>query len=764
MLAILCCLNSLFAADHKKVAEIEIKGNERISEKYILRNIKTRKEGLFTPKVWNEDLRRLYETGLFNDVKTEIVKQDADHVWLRVDVSERIIVSDVLYKGNRRYKDRELREKLYLKPGMALEKGRVNLDIVTIKDLYREKSYLFTTVEPEVVEDEPGRVILIYNITEDTKTLVGGIALKGNDNIPDKELLKIMETKVDRWYNSAKFLKEEFQMDLGRIKSYYMDKGYLDVQVSSREPTFNDDRDRIYLTVTIRENHRYEVSSVTITGRTAYAEETLLEKTELRAGNFFSLGQMYRDSAAIEKYYKSDGRIFTKVNPLAVPDRDTNTITIEYKIREGKEVMIREIRVKGNKKTRDIVIRRELEFFPGEKFDYSKIEESMANLKRLAFFEKVDIKEIPSGLPGMADVEIAVVEQPTGQINMGVGFSTIETIMGSFSIQQRNFDIKDKPDSLKDFFTGSGFVGDGQSITLRARAGTRSQSYSLSFMEPWLFNKRIWFGFDLYKTMSEYTQYDESRTGGNLKLGRELVKDLSLTGIYSWEMIDIDDVSSFSSPLIREEEGRSIISSVTASLTYDKRDSRFFATKGWFMNLSEKVAGGPFGGTENFFKTSGDLQGYFTLADIEKWGKHVISARVRATHVKEFADSKRVPVFERLFAGGLNSVRGFEYRELGPEDQGTKVGGNFRLLGTAEYSMPIYQDKFRIGFFSDAGYVWNRIQDYDSDDYRVSIGVSLKVKLPISPIPISFDWARPVRRKDQDDIQIFTFNFGSIFF
>ena len=763
LLLLLFAAIPVHADEEKTVLSITVTGNERITDKYILRNIKTREGKPFSPKVWNEDLRRLYDTGLFNDVVTAVTGETEDGVNLRITVDERVIVDRVVYKGNRKIDDDDLREMLFVRSGMALDKGRINLDVNTIREAYREKSYLFTEVTPEVAEAAPGRVVLIYNIEENTKTLVGGISFTGNDNMDADQLRKVMETKIDRWYNSAKFLREKLEADLGRIKSYYLDHGYLDVEVRAEEPSFNESRDRIFISIQISERERYTISEVRITGVEAYAEETVRALTKLRAGDFFSLREMYRDAGRIEKHYKSDGRIFTRVQPLAVPDRERTAVRIEHKVGEGREVMIREIRIRGNEKTRDIVIRREMEFFPGEKFNYEKIRESMDNLKRLAYFEKIDIKEIPTDVPELADVEVTVGEQPTGQINLGFGFSTIESFMGTFSIRQRNFDIKDKPDSGGDFFSGKSFVGDGQDMAVVIRAGTRTQSYKLSFLEPWLFNRKIWFGFDLYTTFAEYDEYDEERTGGDIRIGRELVKDLRLTGKYSWQLIELDDVSDFSSSLILEEEGTSIISSISLDLNYDKRDSRYIPSKGWYFGVNEKVAGGPLGGTENFYRTSVKLQGFLPVANVENWGRHIIGTKMSGTHVQEFGDSDKVPVFERLFGGGINSVRGFEFRELGPEENGTKLGGNFRLLGTAEYSMPIYKDQFRIGFFSDAGYVWRRISDYDGDDFRVSVGVSLKVKLPISPIPISFNWAQPVRRETDDDIQIFSFNFGSIF-
>jgi outer membrane protein insertion porin family len=457
-------------------------------------------------------------------------------------------------------------------------------------------------------------------------------------------------------------------------------------------------------------------------------------------GKVFSYDGIKEDMANIQGIYFDRGYIFAKVQETVSIDSQTGRVDVSYSIVENEIGFVNKIKIRGNIKTKDIVIRRELRIYPGERFDGEKLRRSKQRLENLGFFEEVSYDTEDTDIPNRKDLIVDVKEAKTGTFSFGGGYSTVDEFIGFVEIEQRNFDWKNFP-----YFTG-----DGQDLKLRASFGTLSDSYILSFTEPWFLDYPVSFGFDLYRERHERESdvgygYDEKRTGGDLRLGKELTEYLRGDLTYRYDTIEISGVREDATQDLKKEEGKNSISSMEFSLTQDKRDNRFLPTTGYLLTGSVQVAGGPFSGDKDFLKFFGRGSKYFPL-----WLNSVLELRLRLGIADAYGDSEDVPIYERFFAGGAYTIRGYEERKIGPYDRITKdpLGGNSLLIGNIEYTYPLF-DFLRTAVFFDSGNVWEKTSDLGSGGFKSSFGFGLRLKTPLGPI--SLDYGIPLNKEPGED-------------
>ncbi len=506
---------------------------------------------------------------------------------------------------------------------------------------------------------------------------------------------------------------------------------------------------RIVVTVHLHEGSRYFAGTFSVEGNSVFSEKELRSVCSLKEGDPFDPFALERDRTAIYDKYGERGYIDAMVSVGRVPAAEPQVLDVVYSITENDQVRIGKIEITGNLITKDKVIRREIAVNPGEVFDMRRVRQSVQRLKNLNYFgdpanpavEGVIAYDRPTDEEGVRDLVFEVKEMPTGRLWFGGGVSSVYDVFGTFEITQSNFDWKRWRSPV--------LRGAGQKARLKALIGTERTDFIFSFTEPWLFDRRLALGFDIFRTdkryLSEERYYDQKNTGFDVSLFTSVAPATRAGLIYKLENVDID-VSADASETIQREAGEKLMSSLTFRTIRDTTDSYLMPTRGMRAQADLQVAGGFLGSEEEFYKHEYRIAQYIPL-----YGKkHVLRLLGRIGFADEFGDSERVPIFERYFLGGPTTVRGFKYRKVGPKDVfGEPIGGNSSLLLSAEYEYPIY-GPLRGAVFYDTGNVWVDSYEIDPSDLRAGTGVGLRINIPLMgrPIPINLDYGWPIDRDE----------------
>jgi len=736
------------------IEAIEVRGNKSVSTNTILSKIKSQIGSHYQDNIVSDDIKRLNLLGFFSDISIE-TQPFKDGLKLIINVTENPIIEKIYFIGMRRVyiKEEKLKEMLKSKEKEYLNNTKIKEDIEILRDLYVKKGFSDTEISYEVsLNKEKNSAQVKFIVKEAMRLKIKDIRIKGNKAYPAKRILKLIKTRR-AWLFNAGILKEEtLKDDIKKIIAFYKHNGYADAQVNytvSRHPR----KPFLYIDIQIEEGKKYLTGKVAITGNSVFSEAEIRKVLKNCLENkVFSEEGIKEDVANIQGLYFDKGYIFAQVKESFSLNPQTGQVDISYNIVENEVGYVNRIKIRGNIKTKDVVIRRELRLYPGERFDGEKLKRSKERLQNLGFFEEVSFDTEDTDIPNRKDLVVDVKEAKTGTFSFGGGYSTIDEFVGFVEIEQRNFDWKNFP-----YFTG-----DGQDLKLRASFGTLSDSYILSFTEPWLFDYPLSFGFDLYRQSHEREAdvgygYDQKRTGGDLRLGKELTEYLRADLEYRYDTIEISDVSEEATQELKKELGKNAISSIELSLTQDKRDNRFLPTQGYLLTGSWQIAGGIFGGDKDFFKFLGRASKYLPL-----WQNSVLELRMRVGLADAYGDSNEIPIYERFFAGGSSTVRGYEERKLGPYDAVTKdpLGGDSLLVTNIEYTYPIF-DFLRAAAFLDSGNVWEKTSDIGSGGFKSSWGLGLRLKTPLGPI--NLDYGIPFNKdpgKDKKSNGRFHFNVG----
>jgi len=512
---------------------------------------------------------------------------------------------------------------------------------------------------------------------------------------------------------------------MDRIRDFYHRQGFIDA-TAEYELKVDPSARFIYITIKISEGTKYLVGSLTVRGNAEISEKEILAKIEqCKPDRTFSYEALKDDSMKIQSLYFDRGYIMAQIQDATALNSDTGRVDITFSITENQVVYVDKIKIQGNVKTKDLVIRRELRIKPGERFDGEKLRRSKERLQNLGYFEEISYDTEETGETVKKDLVVNVKETKTGAFSFGGGYSSVDQFVGFIELEQKNFDWKNFP-----YFTGA-----GQNLKLRASTGSLTQGFDLSFTEPWLFDYPVSFGFDAYKRTHERDRdvgygYNEDVTGGAVRLGKEISEYVRADTSYRYDRIKISDVTDTASQDLKDEAGTNKISSMSLGLTWDSRDNVFQTLRGNVFGNSISLAGGPFGGDKDFWKLFSRYEHYIPLPR-----ESVIELRARAGFSEPFSNSEKIPIYERLFTGGAYSVRGYEERSIGPIDavSGDPLGGESLVVGNIEYVIPLV--KFiRLGLFYDIGNVWAEASDIGSGGYKSGAGLGLRIKTPIGPI------------------------------
>ncbi len=724
------CFSQEISSSPKAITSLQVTGNLTVSSATVLSKIQTRAGQDFSQQQLDEDLKRLYATGYFMDIKIDL-RETPEGMTVIFNVKERPIIESVSFEGNRIFRSEKLAKSISSKANDFLDPRQIKQDISEIARMYKDRGYNQVGIEDKVDVDPATNYAKVkFLIKEEFRVRIRRVYTEGNRAYSRAKLLRLVKTKSTGIFRSGVFKPEVLEEDVERLKVFYQNSGYMDITISTSIES--DKRGRwMYVRFKIDEGKKYLVGDINFSGNTVYKNEEIKRKLRMTRYKPFSQEGLRQDISNIQSLYFDKGYISVEVEVRTQIVENTDKIGIEYKIIENEIAYVEKIDVRGNVKTKDLVIRRELRLFPGDKFDGRKLKRSKGRLNNLGYFEEINFDIEPGTTPDKKNLVVSVKETKTGEFSFGAGYSSVDQFVGFVEVVQRNFDIFNFP-----YFTGA-----GQSLRLRTQIGTVRQDFELSFTEPWIFGYPYSFGFDLYQRTREREHdigyaYDEDRQGGDLRVGKEFTDYTRGDLVYRMDKIKISNIVSNVSDDLRSEEGDNTISSLLFKLTQDTRDNVFEPKEGYVISGSVECAGGPFGGDKDFARYIVATNWFFTHFE-----KLVLELRLRGGIAGDYGDSSSVPIYERFYAGGANTIRGYKERRVGPKDANTDdpIGGEAMLLGTVEYSFPIVEN-IKGAVFYDTGNVWSQASDFASGTFKSSVGTGVRINTPIGPIRLDFGY------------------------
>ncbi|HOE00679.1 MAG TPA: outer membrane protein assembly factor BamA [Kiritimatiellia bacterium] len=709
----------------------------------------------------SEDLRALQKSSVYSFAEVRLEQAADGGVILTFHVQGRPVIRTLTVSGADYIGNKKVRNLMEIGSGDRADDAVLGEKSQKVREHYRKEYFpdakVTWTFHP--VAGHPDMTDVDIQVTEGRRAVVRKIRFTGNRHIPARELRKVMAQKQSTWLSwmtsAGMYDPGVLVADREVLRKVFMDKGYLGATVGEPQIAYVN-RKKIDITFPVHEGPVYTLAAWRIEGMQSFAERDVVRGVVVNTGAVATLEGLTRGAQNIRDYYGSRGYIKTLVDPRITLDTNRAAAAVMYHVQEGPLAYIQNIEIRGNAQTQDKVIRREIGVAPGEVYNDVKIRASENRLRNLNYFSFVNSYPEDTVVSNRFNLVFDLEEQRTGQFMVGAGFSSIDNVLGYVELTQGNFDL----------FGWPRFTGGGQRLRLRAQIGDSRSDLELSLIEPWFLNRRLSLGLDLFRRDARYLSddYDQISTGGSLTLGKPLYTIFHrVNWIYGLENIDIRNVETNASDLIKAEGGGRLKSYGTMELIRDTRNNTFVATRGFRGSVSATLAGGPFGADEDTYQFQLRASQYIPL-----WFDHVLNLRGWTSVIHEYGDSERVPIFDRLFAGGPRTVRAFRYRKVGPKDQNNEaLGGRSVATATAEYTLPVV-DKIRFAVFYDAGIVWQGVYEKDNDPDSVAVGdgifcdgYGLGVRFDFPGFPIQLDYAWPINTDDyQSDSGRFSFTIG----
>lgn len=752
-----------------KIKEVRIQGNVRVEEDGIRVYVRARPGDPFDPRTVDQDVKAIYRMGFFDDVTAELSPEGN----LTYSVKEKPYIREVKIQGNEQVSKEKIAPALGVSARTILDRVKVGEGIQKVRKLYLEQGYVNAQVDFAVSLEENNQAIVLVEISEGRRLLIERISFEGNQTFTDSELKGLMSTK-ERWFlsfitNRGVLDHDVLTNDLAVLSSHYYDHGYINHKID--EPVILRQRDGLEVVIRIEEGEPYRVGKVELGGDLIEAGEALLKRVKLTTGQIFRGSRLRDDITTLTELYADRGFAFAQVEPNTRVHSEEKKVDVALVINRGPPVYFNRVVVSGNTKTRDKVIRRELAAAEQDLFSGKKIKESRNALQRTGYFEDVQFTTRKTDQPDTVDLLVDVKEGPTGTFSIGAGYSSGDQFIFSTSVSERNL------------------FGRGQGVNASFDLGTRRQDFILSFTEPYFYDTPLTLGVDAFNTEREFNDFDQRRTGFGVRtsyplkrLGLPFLRRLDgdptyerpryvyhpliehMRGGVGYELTreSISNVSSAATTAIRDEKGTSWTSSLTPSLSYDSRDHFFSPTEGVFSDLAMKFAG--LGGDNSFLKTDARGRWYYSFLKDPRWGGTYTLALggalgYGAGFERRPNGKKNLPLFERYFPGGMNSVRGFAERSLGPREGNDVIGGDKQAVLNAEVLFPILEQYGLRGVaFFDTGQAFAKSEGFDLGEFRRSIGVGARWLSPFGPLRVEFGF--PLNKKSGDDTSVVGFSLG----
>ncbi len=799
-----------------RVGNVRVEGTRRIEEAAVLSNIGLRRGDTLTPEKVRRDLKSVWDTGFFQDVVVRTSDGEGNTVDLLFVVKEKPAIRELRIVGNKKIDEDDIREVMDLRSFSVLNDARVADNVQAIRDLYVEKGYYLAEVEVERVDVADDQVDLRFDITENRKVLVQRIEFHGNEHVPAgkiKRFLQVKEGGFVPWLtNTGTFRREQLDADQQVVNAVFLEEGFVDVQVDPPKVYLSPDKRFIFISYNIVEGERYDFGEVSVSGE-FLPEEGLTEQAALQIargrpvhevqeetwreytgkkqflpslnfdpkapaieeGETFKYSLIHTVGENIASLYRDQGYAFVNVVPLSEPDPATKTVSITYDVSMGEKIRIGRINVMGNDPTFDKVVRREIQIDEGDLYRGSLINASRARLARLGFFDEVNISTPRGDGPDVLDLNFQVSEQPTGSFSLGMGYSNLENFVFNANVSKNNF------------------LGLGFSMSLAVNYSRLRQQFNLSFVDPYFLDTRWTASITAYSIDRRFGQFqisnglNEFQRGGSLSIGRYLDKrdDVQLRLQYTIEDVGLTNIDPFRKRLVGGDLYRNgLTSSLGLSLNVDKRNNRLFATQGVFVSLSSSLSGGfrisnnevlnLLGGEFNFIENRANIRFFQPLIK----GSDALVLRINSTVGQIIStDGRVIPFIHRYRAGGINSVRGFNWFSLGPSiravssddpnraDDRIIVGGTQTWVNNFEIEAPVIrQAGVSAVVFFDAGNTfgdpWNK-GVLNPLGLRTAVGAGVRWRSPIGPL--RFEYGIPLKPFPDERKSVFDFSIGSFF-
>jgi outer membrane protein insertion porin family len=787
----LCVLMFVLALNSRAIAQnqekvtlkdVKISGNLRVEDDGIRLHLKSRPGELFNSGIVEQDVKAIFRMGFFDDVQAEL---SPDGV-LTYAVKEKPYVRELKVQGAAQVSREKIEAALGVSPRTILDRAKVAEGVEKVRKLYTDQGYVNALVDYAVTVESNNQALVALDIVEGGRLLIKRIAFEGNNAFSVSELKDQIQTK-EEWVfsfitNRGVLDRDLLTNDVAMLSQYYNDNGYVEHKID--DPVILRARDGLEVVFRIHEGPQYRVGKVEIGGDLIQDGRQMLKSVKLTTGQIFRGSRLREDITTLSEMYTNKGFAFVQVDPVTNIDRAQKNVNVALVIAKGPPVYFNRVLVAGNTKTRDKVVRRELLANEQELFSSTKITQSRNALQRTGYFEDVQMTTKKTAQPDTVDVLVDVKEGPTGTFQVGGGYSSGDGFLFNANISEKNL------------------FGRGQGVSGNFSFGSRRQDFIVNVNDPYFLDSKMGVGIDGFKTKREYTDFDENKIGFGVNtsyplkdfrmpfFGRprpernigsdELASNATPTmwdymrGGVSYDLTheNIDGVSSTAPDLIKSEAGKSLTSSVTPGLSYDSRDHFFAPTEGTKSALAVKMAG--LGGDTRFIKS--DLSGrwHYPLLKDPKWGgSWVLALGGQLGYGVGLAErnngSKDLPLFERYFLGGINSVRGFADRSLGPrapskcdpDGENCKstdvIGGGKALVLNSEILFPIMEQYGVRGVaFFDMG---NAFENFSFGELRKSVGAGVRWMSPFGPLRVEL--GLPLNKKPDDETSVLGFSIGS---
>src|SRR5882757_5296282 len=728
--------------------DVEYTGPGTVSKERILAQIRTRVGQPYSNEVVEQDIAALYKTGSIQNVRI-FAQPQGDGLRVIVAVQTRSILREIVIDGAERVKAQRLRKEIKLKLNQPVNEQQLEEARQKIIEVYQGRGFTDVSVQFRIdpIDEKRGTARVVYTVTEGVKGAVSRINFEGNTHFSEKVLRKQMKTRgktpISFLDKSGRLDEVQLQQDLDKVREFYQDHGYIDVEIKDvrKERSHNGP---MTITIVIVEGPQYHVRKLAITGYQNTTQQKIRLLLKMKEGSVYSPKQLRDDAKGVADAYGSGGYVDLVVQPEGTPAGPA-LIDVHYSIEEGVRSFVNRVNIEGNTRTKDKVIRREVLVAPGDVFNTVRVDITKKRLDNLGYFAKVETYPEDTDIPGRKDLTILVQEKRTGSLSFGGGYSTVDALVGFAELTQGNFDI----------FNWPSFTGGGQKFRLRLQYGTQRKDFILTITEPYFLDRRLSLSGQAFFTEANYlsSEYNQRNYGFLFELRKPINSYMYGTLGYTLQDVDIFNVDPSASEFIQSQAGSTVESKLLSSLVFDSRDNPLLSRRGQRVTLSPMIAGGFLGGDVQVYAF--DLEGsqYFHLP----WDTILLINGEIAT-VNQWGSGNQVPIYERLFLGGSNNLRGFPFREVGPQDQnGEPIGGQTMARSTIEWTFPIIE-KARGALFYDMGFVNSEAWSFGFNHMASDIGIGLRLDLPIGPLRL--DYGYPVMRDGYNGGGHFNFNVG----
>ncbi len=775
--------------DGKPIGALKFKGNKKAEDDAIKAVVQSSVGTKLSSEKLRDDLRAVWKMGYFDDVQVEATEESNGKVTLTFVLREKPTIRKIYVSGASELGIDKINEVLDLKKETILDPAKIKRNVEKVRDLYVEKGFYLADVTSEVQRKDQNKVDVYFIVDEHAKVEVRQVRFLGNHNVTDAELRAAMGTQEGGWLSfltsSGTYREDAFDRDLLLLTAFYYDRGYINVKLGKPEIELSGDKRYLYITIPIDEGLPYTIGKIDFKGELLKTKADYFRLMTVQSGETFSRTRLGGDIQKVNDLFKDAGYAYVNVQPLTAIDATRRIVDVTFEVQKGNLVYFGKIHIRGNTKTRDKVIRRELRVFEGDLYNQTRLDRSKKLVQALGYFEKVELSsKAQDGNPDKIDVNIEVSERATGTFQIGAGFSSVENFIGQAQVAQNNL------------------FGRGTTLQLQAQISSLRQLFSLRYLDPYFLDTKLTFAFSAYNSLLFYPSFNRTARGGDLTWGYLLGDYVRLFGTYKLEYVDVKQnqtglvVGGFA-PTTQVSAGTitnlfrsGFTSSVRLSMNYDSRDDRLFPKKGMFHSLAVEVADPIIASQAVYERYTGFARFYKPI-----WGPFIFRTNVEFGFVRS-RSSLGVPIYERYFLGGINTVRGYQLFSLGPkvnvlqsQDPNSplsqfNIGGNLELILNTEIEFPIFAAvQIKGVIFFDAGNsyntetskycpsqqsvanipeVFNPCTPYPTfTNLRYSVGFGFRWFSPIGPL--RFEWGIPLNKQQGEDPIVFEFTIGNFF-